>query len=116
MQQINIPLRGSRAQVVCAREVTDDFLLERSKLGTDGLKAVERLVESFDSRPESRGDILFPSTPVGAAHTRFDGGFYIFFQRFNAAHPLRYLIKLWWCGTYATGFGGPKFDFENLEE
>ncbi|WP_149163290.1 hypothetical protein [Azospirillum brasilense] len=116
MTKINIPLAGSRAQIICSRHVTRDFLSERAKINPEGRKIIEYLVESFDGHPESRRDILFPSTPVGTAHVRYRSGYYIFFQRFNAAQPLRYKIKLWWCGTYTVKSGRLKFDFEKLDE
>jgi len=110
MPVLPLPIRGPTNPSTCIKETTGEFLRRRAELGPNLGRVVEQIVESFDRRPTTFGDIEFPGTQIGTVHARIRQGVYVLYQQFTADRRAT-LIKLWYCGTC----DGGRFDFEDQE-
>ncbi|MCW2243947.1 hypothetical protein [Azospirillum canadense] len=109
----NVPIPGVRRPPACDKETTQDFLDKRAQLTPDQAGAVERLVESFNTKPGTAGDIELPGTEIGTAHARIGGGAYVLYQQFSQHGQTKLLIKLWYCGAYEGARDAGRFDFQD---
>jgi hypothetical protein len=112
MPYLNIPLSGIPRAPACDKEATQDFINKRAQMRPDQVAVVERLVESFNTRPSTTGDIEIPGTPIGTARARVRDGAYVLYQQFSQHGQTKVLIKLWYCGAYDIPPGSGKFDFQ----
>lgn len=113
MPYLDLPISGLSRPSACDKEATQDFIDKRAKLTPEQSAAVERLVESFNTRPGTAGDIELPGTAIGTAHARIRGGVYVLYQQFAQHGETKVLIKLWYCGAYDVPPGSGRFDFQN---
>ncbi|AWK86827.1 hypothetical protein [Azospirillum thermophilum] len=112
MHYLNIPIPGISRPPACDKEATQDFIDKRAQLTPEQVAAVERVVESFNTRPSTTGDIELPGTVIGTAHARIRNGVYVLYQQFSQHGQTKLLIKLWYCGTYDGQPGSGRFDFQ----
>ena len=113
MGYVNLPIPGIARPPACDKETTQDFIDKRAQLTLEQAAAVERLVESFNTRPSTVGDVELPGTVIGTAHARIRGGVYVLYQQFSQQGQTKLLIKLWYCGIYDGQQGSGRFDFQN---
>jgi|GEM_PF-3444950 len=115
MGKISFVLPGAIRMEVCRLEVLPEFSQRHAMFALADQGVISRIVNSLKVKPIARDDFLFPDTPVGTAHVRYRDGWYVFYQRFSADPPLRYSIRLLWCGTCKLVQSRPQFDFEDID-
>lgn len=113
MGYVNLPIPGVARPPACDKETTQDFIDKRAQLAPKQAVAVERLVESFNTRPSTTGDVELPGTVIGTVHARIRGGAYVLYQQFSQQGQTKLLIKLWYCGAYDGQQENGRFDFQS---
>jgi hypothetical protein len=89
-----------------------EFSERRASLSPDVKITLEKIVASFEKRPETTGDVTLPGTVIGTAHVRMQDSCYVLYQQFSGNDKRKYLIKLWYCGTLLVLDGRVCYDFE----